>query len=298
MNRMKVRQLEHFLAVVEEGQFTQASVRCNIAQSGLSASVRALERELGSSLLHRSTRRVVLTDAGRALVPEARRVLAAVATARDAVEAVVGIEHGSLTIGTVISAGLWFDLPRLLAEFHHRHPMVEISLTAGGADELLDRVAALEVDMVLVGAPERLAPHLVSLPVASAPYMFACSTEHPLATRKQLDVAQLAGETFVDLGIGTTVRRVTDQLFASANQRRTVRFEVHDADTVLNLVAHGLGSAILAEPRARATDGVSFVPLAGKRPPWTLALVTQETSRVSRAAAAIFDLARESSSIR
>ena len=200
---MKVRQLEHFLAVVEEGQFTQASVRCNIAQSGLSASVRALERELGSPLLHRSTRRVVLTDAGRALVPEARRVLATVDTAREAVEAVVGIERGSLTMGTVISAGLWFDLPGLLAEFHHRHPMVEISLSAAGADELLTRVASLELDMVLMGAPERLPPQLVSLPVASAPYVFACPIDHPLAANRTVDVRDLADEAFVDLGVGS-----------------------------------------------------------------------------------------------
>jgi DNA-binding transcriptional LysR family regulator len=293
---MKVRQLEHFLAVVEEGQFTQASVRCNIAQSGLSASVRALERELGSPLLHRSTRRVVLTDAGRALVPEARRVLAAVDTAREAVEAVVGIERGSLTMGTVISAGLWFDLPGLLAEFHHRHPMVEISLSAAGADELLTRVASLELDMVLMGAPERLPPQLVSLPVASAPYVFACPIDHPLAANRTVDVCDLADEAFVDLGVGSILRKVTDQLFASVNLRRTVRFEVHDIDTVLKLVAHGLGSAIAAEPRAPAVEGVAFVPLSGNRPPWTLALVTQETPRASRAAAAMFELARESSS--
>ena len=96
------------------------------------------------------------------------------------------------------------------------------------------------------------------------------------------------------LGPGSILRKVTDQLFASAGIQRTVRFEVHDVDTLLKLVGHGLGSAILAEPNAPVVGGVAFVPLAGRGPPWTLVLVTQEAPRVSRAAAAMFNLARES----
>ena len=93
---MDLRQLEHFLAVAEEQHFTRAARRVNIVQSGLSASIRALEEELGAPLFIRSTRRVDLTAAGRVLAEEARRVLAAAQGARDAVAAVQGLAPGAV----------------------------------------------------------------------------------------------------------------------------------------------------------------------------------------------------------
>src|SRR6266851_3878155 len=87
---MELRQLEHSVAVAEEGHFTRAASRCHISQSALSTSIRSLERELGSPLFVRTTRTVALTDAGRVLLDEARRTLAAAASARESVQAVQG----------------------------------------------------------------------------------------------------------------------------------------------------------------------------------------------------------------
>src|SRR5262249_58651076 len=85
---MELRQLEHFLAVAQEGHFTRAASRCRMSQSALSASIRSLERELDSRLFVRTTRKVELTEAGRVLLAEARRTLAAAASARESVLAV------------------------------------------------------------------------------------------------------------------------------------------------------------------------------------------------------------------
>src|SRR5262249_59501572 len=82
---MELRQLEQFLAVAEEGHFTRAASRCRMSQSALSASIRSLERELDSRLFMRTTRKVELTEAGRVLLEEARRTLAAAASARESV---------------------------------------------------------------------------------------------------------------------------------------------------------------------------------------------------------------------
>ncbi|PLW73181.1 LysR family transcriptional regulator, partial [Streptomyces sp. DJ] len=97
---MELRHLEHFVAVSEEQHFTRAAERLHIAQSGLSASVRSLERELGADLFTRTTRQVRLTEAGRALLVEARRTLASAAAAREAVAAVRGLLRGTLAVGT------------------------------------------------------------------------------------------------------------------------------------------------------------------------------------------------------
>jgi DNA-binding transcriptional LysR family regulator len=290
---VEVRQLEHFLAVVEEGQFTRAAHRCLIAQSGLSASVRALERDLGTALLYRSTRSVRLTDTGRALVPEARRVIAAVGAARDSVQAVASGDVGSLTVGTVASAGLWFDLPELLARFHGRHPNIEIHMTTGDAHQLLDGIESYALDVSLVGLPGDLADDMVAVPMASAPCVLACPSDSPLATRSRLTLTDVADEVFINLGPGAVMRQMADDLLAPLPGERTVRFEVQDVDTALRLVAYGLGSVVLAEPPDPAPAGVAFVPWE-RSVVWTLALVAPRPDRCSRATLAFLDEAAAS----
>jgi len=103
---MELRQLEHFVAVAEESHFTRAAELLQISQSGLSASIRALETELGTPLFVRSTRRVELTEAGRVLLAESHRTLASVAAAHDAVAAVRGVLRGTLSVGGN-SASAW-----------------------------------------------------------------------------------------------------------------------------------------------------------------------------------------------
>ena len=114
---MDLKQLEHFVALAEERHFTCASRRLNLVQSGLSASIRSLEEDLGGPLFIRSTRRVDLTPAGEVLFDEARRVLAAAIDARHAVTHVHELARGRLSIGAIHSLAPFVDLPASLALF-------------------------------------------------------------------------------------------------------------------------------------------------------------------------------------
>src|SRR5579863_8621785 len=114
---MELRQLEAFVAVAEERNFTRAAARLYVAQSGLSATIRSLEKEVHAPLFVRSTRRVDLTPAGAAMLSEARRTLASARAAVDTVAAVEGLKRGNLTIG-IVQAGWWlFDLAGMLASY-------------------------------------------------------------------------------------------------------------------------------------------------------------------------------------
>ena len=113
---MELRQLAHFVAVAEERHFTRAAARVHVVQSSLSSSIAALERELGEGLFVRDNRRVALTPAGRALLPAARRALAAADEGRDAVAGVRGMLHGQLLVGAIQTLGV-VDLAALLARF-------------------------------------------------------------------------------------------------------------------------------------------------------------------------------------
>lgn len=289
---MELRQLEHFLAVADEGQFTRAAARCHIAQSALSSSVRSLERDLGTPLLRRSTRHVMLTDAGRTFVPHARRVLDDLSSARSAVVDVVGVQSGRLAIGTVVSARRWFDLPALLARFSNRHPGVELHLKTAGADVLVAAVADSAMDMALVGMAPAIPKGLVSYPLISSRYVFVCPSGHPLARRRRVPVEALSRESFIDLGRETVVRQMIDRIFAECGLARSVRFEVHDVDTALELVSSGLGSTLLPEPPMPAPEGVVFIPISGWKDPWTLALVVPDSeSAPSPATQAMLEIA-------
>ncbi|MER6926274.1 LysR family transcriptional regulator, partial [Streptomyces spiralis] len=142
---MELRHLQHFVAVAEDQHFTRAAERLMVSQSGLSASIRALERELRAPLFVRTTRRVTLTEAGRALLGEAERILAQVRAAHEAVAAVQGVLRGTLTLGTEqCIAGV--DVAGLLAAFRRRHPEVEIRLRQAGSGALAEGVAAGRLD--------------------------------------------------------------------------------------------------------------------------------------------------------
>lgn len=238
---MELRQLAHFVAVAEEHHFTRAARRLRIAQSGLSASVRALERELGTALFLRSTRRVELTEAGRVLLTEARRVLAAADAARAAVAQVQGLLRGRLRVGIMQSLqGLHF--PQVLAAFHAAHPGVQVELSQASSSALAEQVRDARLDLAFVALAA--APEGVRLtPLIEVPMVLACAADRPAGEPVRL--AGLDGESFVDFPADWGGRILVDQAFAAAGLRRQVRFEVGDVGALLDLVAEGLGVAIL-----------------------------------------------------
>ncbi len=133
-------------------------LRLHIVQSGLSASIRALEEELGAPLFLRTTRRVVLTPLGRAFLAEARRVLAAAADARQVAADVQGLRRGRLSIGSIQGLAPWLDLPHLLGRFRTACPEVEIRLIYGGSGSLIEDVREGELDLAFTSSWARHRP--------------------------------------------------------------------------------------------------------------------------------------------
>src|ERR1700759_2995169 len=124
---MELRQLEYLVAIVEEGSFTRAAARIRVAQPGVSAQIGRLERELGQRLLNRSRGDGTPTAAGSAVRPYARAALAPVESVRETIDELSSLTRGSVKLGTVNASGA-LGLADLLADFHSRHPLVEISL--------------------------------------------------------------------------------------------------------------------------------------------------------------------------
>ena len=281
---MELRQLEHFVAAAEERHFTRAAQRLHIVQSGLSASIRALERELGTPLFVRSTRRVELTQAGLALLPEARRALAAATAAADAVAAVQGLVRGTLAVGTMQILPPAVDLLAVLGRFHAQYPGVELRLRQAGTGTLLGEVAAGAIDLALVAPVGRPPAGLVVRGLASDPLLVACAPEHPLAGREEVALAELAAEPFVDFQPDWGLRMLVDRQLAAAGLDHHTALEVNDVPTLLELVAHGLGVALVPEVVTRHPAQVRYVRLRPPVPTFEVAVATVGDPPASQAA--------------
>ena len=248
---MELRQLEYLVAVVEEASFTRAAARLHVAQPGVSAQIRQLERELGHPLLDRSTRTVQPTEAGAAVLPHARAALQAVASARVAIDELVGLLRGSVSVGTVAARGP-VDLPGWLAGFHRDHPGVEISLTEDNSGHLIDGLNAGRLDVALIGLADTAPPGLNVEVVTDRPLVAIVGHEHRLADCHSISVEELAGHPLITLPYGSGIRAALDAGFAAARLRPHIAFEAGDPAVLTRLAADGLGVAVL--PAAETTS--------------------------------------------
>jgi len=243
---VELRHLEYFVAVAEELSFTRASRRLHVVQSGVSSAIQGLERELGAALFDRDRHRVTLTEAGRALLPEARATLAAAQAAADAVAETTAGLRGALSIGTMISTGP-VGLPVLLGRFHEQHPgvLVKLRVMPGGSAELAREVISGGLDLALLSLPGEAPAGLAVRPLAQEPLALICAAKHPLASVESVPLETLAEEAFIDFPVGWGTRAVVDRAFAAAGIDRQVSFEVADYATAAGLVGNGLGVAFV-----------------------------------------------------
>ena len=274
---MNLRQLEYFVAVAEEANFTRAAERVHISQSGVSAQIRQLERELGAELIDRSGRRATLTSAGRAALEPARAALSCAGAVRGAVDDVLGVIRGRLTVGMVIGCTLspLFDA---LATFRRAHPGVEIALAEDNSDQLIERVRSGAADLALIAAAGGTPAGLAAHPIVIEPLVAAVAPGHPLATTERLSLRHVVAHPIVSLPLGTGVRTAFDQDCAAAGLSPDVALEASAPPAVADLARRGLGVAILSRSMvADSDDSLVARPVNGLRTEAVLALVWERT---------------------
>lgn len=296
---MELRQLEVFVTVAEEGSFTKAARRLHVVQSAVSATVRKLEAELGVTLLNRTTHRVELSDAGALLLPEARRTLEAAAGTRDVAAQLRGGLRGRVRIGTMQAQRTQTaSLAALLAAFRAEHPDVEFDVRQRGSVDTARMLRDGQLDLGLIGLPERDAPGLDLIVLAREEMRFACHRDHPLAAQPGVTLEQLADEVLADSPPGWGTRIAVDRAFGLAGVRRSVAYEINDIPSIVDFVQHGLAAAILAPSfvQVAAADDVVLVPIRRHAPVFTTSVATARGRRLPTAAQALRDAIAERAS--
>ncbi|MFD0557032.1 DNA-binding transcriptional LysR family regulator [Stackebrandtia endophytica] len=270
---MELRQLEYFVAVAEERNFTRAAKRVHISQSGVSAQIRQLERELGAELFDRSGRAVSLTIAGEAALEPARAALAAAKSVGQAVGEVADLIRGRLTVGMVIGCTVTplFDA---LASFHHAHPGVELTLVEDNSDRLIEGVRDGSVDLALVGTALTTLDGLDSLTIISEQLVAAVPFGHPLSTSRRVALRDLVAHPIVCMPPGTGLRTVFDRACAAVDLQPTIALEASAADAIADLAGRGLAVAVLSESMAaHYRDRLTALTITDVDAPARLALV-------------------------
>jgi DNA-binding transcriptional LysR family regulator len=250
--------------VADEQNFTRAAATLHVAQPGVSAQIRRLERELGQPLLDRSARTVRLTEVGAAVLPYARAALAAVQGARHAVAELTGLVRGHVAVGTVTSHNM--DLPGLLAAFHDDHPAVEITLVEGDTDRLVDDLRSGRLDAAIISVGHTIPAGLDAEVVDDQPIVLAVGHDHELAVHTAVSLDTLRGRALISLPRGTGLRARLEEACAAAGFTPRIAFEASDPEVLAQLAARGLGAAILPGAFAQARSD-RLRPIAIRRPP-------------------------------
>ncbi|MFG3227758.1 LysR family transcriptional regulator [Kitasatospora sp. NPDC048194] len=297
---MELRQLQYFVTVAQHGSFTRAAELLHLSQPGVSAQIRRLERELGHPLLDRSGRAVRLTQVGEAVLPHAQAALAAASAARQTAREFGGLRRGHVRLGMVAGAALtppsalgsFPGLATTLAAFRQEHPGIDFSLAEDTTGRMLAALREGQLDLAVIGLPTTASGRegddgwtaltgLALHTVLDVPLVAVCAEDHPLSTASDgpLPVAALAGHALVGTPRGTGLRTALEVALAEAGTTPMVAVEAAAPPQLAELVAHGLGVALLPDPgpvaglRVRQlSDPVPRVRIAlawpaGRRPP-------------------------------
>jgi DNA-binding transcriptional LysR family regulator len=252
---MTLQQLQQFLAAIEHGSFSAAADALHLAQPSLSEQVRRLEAELGVALFVRAGRRLELTEAGRALRPEAERTVDAAARAAASVAGVRELRGGTATFGTFGEAPSWL-IGNIVATFRRRHPGVRVRVVGVNSSEVADAVRAGRIEAGLVALPVDDAG-LDVRPALTDELLYASAD--PERVRRPVAIEQLAQVPLIlyDARWGTEdpARRALAERAQRAGVRIEPAIEVEQAQSALDLAARGLGDTIVSEALALRRTG-------------------------------------------
>lgn len=289
---MDLAALRTFVTVAEQASFSRAADLLMIAQPAVSQQVKRLERDLGSQLLYRSTRRVELTAAGQALLPRARAILAEVDRAEQEVSLLAAGLAGRVSVGFVGTAT--YDLlPRLSRVVRANSPAVRLELFGEQLSPRLETdLLERRVDIAVMRDPTR-DPGLQILPLRSERLVAALPADHTLATHDDVAVSDLAGEVFVTHPSGhrSVMYDAVMQVCRSVGFLPVEVVEVRETATLVAFVAAGIGVALVPEPvRSLAVEGVVYRHLSDTRFETELVLATR-SGEVSQAVAGVVSAA-------
>lgn len=289
---MELDQLRYVVAVAETGNFTRAAERSNISQPSLSQQILNLESEIGHKLFHRLGRKAVLTEAGGTFLERARRILFEVENAAKELS-----DHPSLDRRIVVGAVptiMPYVIAPLIVQCRTTHPNLQIHAREDFRHALVRLVAEGDVDLAVVTLPVK-DPRLSVEPLLTEPLLLVVGKHHPFASRQEIDIGDLAEETFVTMGDSSTLATQIQGFFGDHNFAPKIGYRCAQVATLKLFVSMGIGISILPQV-AHTTDdedNLVFLRIAGTAPTRELAVIRHLQRYQSRGSEQFLNLLRE-----
>lgn len=286
-----LRQLEYFMAIVKEGSLTGAAKRCRIAQPSLSQQLRALEEELGETLVHRKPRGVEPTAAGKILLEHAERVLLEARLLRERFSKRRESQEGSVIFGMIPTIAPYL-LPKLLGPFREAFPKIDVQVREARTEGLIKLVVDGSIEFAILSDvtaqdQKRWSLHVKEL--FREPLLLAVPLSHPLANEAPKP-EQLLPETLIHLRDGHCL---TDRTLKVCRlDRLDPRLECDQLETALAMVEAGMGIAVVPEltVRSRPLAGVAIRRFVDPVPERTISLMKRRGTPLSTAATELIRL--------
>jgi DNA-binding transcriptional LysR family regulator len=238
------RQLRVFAEVAQHGSMIRAAASLHLTPPAVSMQIKEIESQVGLPLFDRHGRQVSLSTAGEYFLVHAKRLLANLKEADDAMARFKKLEHGLLTIG-IVSTAKYF-VPQLLARFHEEHPGIEVRLrVVGNREQLVALMQAGEADVSVMGRP----PKEISTRAeafAAHPLVFVCPPGHPLLDVGSPPVAALEGCAFIVREPGSGTRTAMETFFAEHRFEPRITMEMSSNETIKQAVMAGMGLSFLS----------------------------------------------------
>lgn len=267
-DRPTLRQLEYFAAVAEHLHFGRAAEACSASQPTLSEQLAGLEGQLGVQLFERDRKSVRATPAARALLPLARRALAATDALVDAAMGLSGELVGALHLGVIPTVAPYM-LPRIVAPLRESRPRLSLVLREDSTERLLRGLEEGELDLLLLSLDAELGA-LEREPLFHEPFLLAAPAGHRLASATEVSPTALDGEPLLLLEEAHCLRSQVLSVCRYLNAPATAPYRASSLTTLVEMVVGGLGVTLLPEMAAlalRERAGLALVPFAGDGPP-------------------------------
>lgn len=269
---MELRHLRYFIAVAEEGHITRAAERLGMQQPPLSQRIKAIECELNVQLFRRKPRGVELTEAGRALLEDARAILSHLDRALETTRRTGRGQQGRLCVGIAPTAPFHPFVPRVIRAFREAFPLVSLTLEEGLSNEVRERFSRDQMDVAFVRTSIIHADNLMVSPLLEEPMVVALPSLHAMAQGKRdttLPLKRLAGDSFILFGPpGTGIYDETVAACRAAGFSPQIGQQAPRIASTLGLVAAGLGVALVPESVQNISmDGVVYRRLKGAPQP-------------------------------
>lgn len=250
---MDIANLQAFVSAAEQGSFSAAAGQLHLTQPAVSKRIALLETELAVNLFDRLGRQVQLTEAGRALLPRARRILQEVADSRRLLRNLGGQVAGQLTVATSHHIGL-HRLPPVLRRFVADYPAVQLDMRFTDSELGCEAVLRGEAELAIVTLPTASRPPLQERLIWEDPLVAVAGRDHPLGQETTPIAAHLAAHPAILPGSITFTRQIVDDYFASLGLQPRIAFATNYLETIKMMVAVGLGWSIL--PHTMVDEGL------------------------------------------